>query len=425
MIREQYQWFDSSRVRPEHVEIAKKLANSNTSTNVFLLSGANKRPSEPLVTCHPNGRDWYVGRYIGDLYFENVHIQIQPRMGLHTVFSWLDHEPSRIVSSKTPSGAKWTNKLLIFEILFHAFKVQLAVASTHGVPRQEKVETVISHRLHGALNVRETVRHYRFSQRQVASSKRRRSRDTPIARIILAAHRILTQRLQNAELPMYLADVINELASESHADFTTSLPEILRTKLTPATYGFLPLALFCHRIVKELSLTPEPDAERFENNVLLDVSELFEHHVLRSLCRAFPMYNIVDGNATESRGGTSADHLLRSRGKQFRALYPDFLITDPRDGHVRMVVDAKYKRSYANAREPLREDAYQMTSYLDHFGQGLPLAGALISPVNDGEDSSGEKYLLNSGKSITVGAISAEIDKSVLELRNLLQQDAF
>lgn len=423
MNKQSYQWFDSSPVPAEHVELARELARTNFESRIFTFARTDSRSFEPLVTCDPNGRDWRVGRFIGDLYIGNTHIRIQPRMGMNTVYSWLEHEPSRLFTSATPSGAKWDDKQLILEILFHIFKAQLAAASVHGVPRHEKTETIISQRLQGAINVRATARQYNFSRHRLASTKRFRSRDTPISRIILAAHRIFHQRLQNFELPAHLTDVVNELATESYADFSVSTSQIMRTKLTPATFAFQPFALFCHRIVKQFSLTPDPEAQKSENSVLLDVSELFEHHVLRCLRVAFPNYKVIDGNERNNNGLTSGRFLLSAEGKQFNALYPDFLIMEPNSGQIRMVVDAKYKRNYANAREPIREDAFQMTAYLDHFGRGNPTPGALISPVNDGENSQGKNYSLTSNKSIIVGSIRPEISHGVQDIYKLLCQE--
>lgn len=117
--------------------------------------------------------------------------------------------------------------------------------------------------------------------------------------------------------------------------------------------------------------------------VLIDVAEVWElylYHLLRSALHGVEVVHA-------GRKPQPEDYLLRSThsGARLGVLKPDILVRTVRGGRCVAVLDAKYKTTTPSPERPrgiLREDLYQMTSYLAAYGDpDAMLNGALVYPI--------------------------------------------
>ena len=140
-----------------------------------------------------------------------------------------------------------------------------------------------------------------------------------------------------------------------------------------------------------------------EKSRLCKDTQLWENYLLKILQKNLPQYNIYSPN---DRGG---DYLIED---SFRQIRPDIIIED--GGKIIAILDAKYKwynkiGKYANFDNAVsREDLYQMTTYLYHYGNCKDkIIGLFVSPIG-GED---EVKHLNEKEKHKIGVINLNIQQ--------------
>ncbi len=81
--------------------------------------------------------DWWAGRYIGELRFENRAIRIEPRLGIDVIGDWLALALNVTVVPRTatvgPRGP------LIVELIDRVWSAAVADAARHGTPRLRRI----------------------------------------------------------------------------------------------------------------------------------------------------------------------------------------------------------------------------------------------------------------------------------------------
>ena len=124
------------------------------------------------------------------------------------------------------------------------------------------------------------------------------------------------------------------------------------------------------------------------------MSELWEMFLLRILQKKLDDdYNVYSPNLS------AGAFLLEDENRDIR---PDIIIE--KDNRAVMIIDAKYKRYKTlgrTSKDPYavsREDLYQMTTYLYHYGEDdQPIYGLFVSPANCDKDEGAQNIEQESG----------------------------
>ncbi len=359
--------------------------------HVLRLTGANSRSDDeddPALARGPDG-NWWAGRFIGELRFEDRELRIEPRLGIDVIGAWLAHALNLSIVPKAATTA--SQGPLIVQLIDRVWSAALADAARHGGPRLRRT----SHHDHvfvrGRLDTAATVRHRAARRPLVATTRTERDLDNPVSRVLVLADRALRSLLPAKPTwrPSLTGDVLSQLRGTVGAQ--PQLPELeqLRgVRYPPITRRFELVALLSHEIARRhghLTSSSRADA----SGVLIDVAELWELFLVHCARRAFGAGRVEHGTA--EREGTHLLHSQSHPGAQLGRLKPDILIRTP-TGALQAVIDAKYKRLRSWQGSPSgvdRGDLYQLTSYLS--GHDVPL-GALAYPPHKTDQAAAEQH---------------------------------
>lgn len=414
----EHSWLDCRPVPDGDQDIARILAaETDALDSALLFASRTTREPDRLVSCQPDGRSWTVGRYVGRLGLGDDVVTIRPRLGQDVMREWLGFAPQSAWFSDRESGTE-DNSTFIAELIGLLWNSEFGIAARHGVPARDISRYGNGVRVRGRIDVRGTVRHRKHRPEELAFSWQERTRDTVFARAILAAFARLDHLIPGfaATVPHHLTALLSQLRSEAHTRLTPTYAEILAARVTPATRGYRRFALFCLDVIDAVGRLDSSNGSSQSHSVLLDVAELWEHHVDRCLRAGLPHLDIENLNISNTR-----EHLLTGHdGKVRQRIRPDFIVREPFSNRVVAIVDAKYKpRTSDGPFEPA--DLYQLISYLDHFGGGSPLPGVLAFPVDGGSNRSTDpaerRWFLRSGKSISMFPLDVSLERGIAAVR--------
>lgn len=202
--------------------------------------------------------------------------------------------------------------------------------------------------------------------------------------------------------------------------------DLRRVRYTPITMPFRAVADLSRRIALQRGLLSDHSPTGESTGVLLDVAELWELYVLAALRRAATGFEVRHG--TSEGEATRSLLVSESNGARMGTLKPDAVVLD--HGTPRAVVDAKYKRLAPRpsaSHGPVREDLYQLASYLARYGKGLPsIQGALVYPLDPAASDvtpaeNGNPWRLDDGRDVVFLALPHAIDDAAAKLREHLR----
>lgn len=391
--------------------------------HVLRLTGVSRVDDEddPALRRGPDG-NWWAGRFIGELRFEDRELRIEPRLGIDVVGAWLAHALNLTVIPKAAASA--SRGPLIVQLLDRVWSAAVADAARHGGPRLRRTSHHNDLFIRGRLDAPATIRHRISRQPLVATVRTERDLDNPVARVLVLADRALRSLLPTR--PAWRPVLAGEVLSQARAVVGSQpkLPdaaELQRVRYTPITRRFESVARLSYEIARRrgrLASATSADAA----GVLIDVAELWELFLVHCARRAFGPARVEHG--TSKRDGA---HLLQSiprAGKQLGRLKPDILIRDG-TGVLIAVVDAKYKRLRSWRGSPSgvdRGDLYQLASYLS--GHDVPF-GALAYPPQDNDSAAAEldgPWLTREGQHVRFVRVPAAAVDATRELETLLSE---
>ncbi|OBA43999.1 5-methylcytosine restriction system specificity protein McrC [Gordonia sp. 852002-51296_SCH5728562-b] len=324
----------------------------------------------PIVSCDSTGT-WRAGRYVGEMYWDGLAIEIRPRLGIETIKHWAG---AALNVRITPhSGDHVGSSALIAEFLAAIWRAELVNAARHGLPGLRAPRTHVSEVARGRLDVAHTLRLRASGRPQVASVNRPKNIANPIARTIVVADRTLDGLMRRSD---WRGDRVEEIMPRLRAavGFRPKLParrELSQVRYTPIAMPYKRVAELSHQIAKHQGLRSRATGNSADG-LLIDVAELWELFLLHCARRAFGAANVTHGTALD------AGHpLLRSQHYPHSGLgrlYPD-IVVGPVERPV-AIIDAKYK-PLADPRGVDREDLYQLNAYLTAHSTGTPPLGAL------------------------------------------------
>jgi 5-methylcytosine-specific restriction enzyme subunit McrC len=370
--------------------LGRLAAHLEDNDHVLHLAGDGRLDDEDDPALHrgPDG-NWWAGRFIGELRFEDREVRIEPRLGIDVVGAWLAHALNLAVVPRSATAA--SQGPLIVQLLDRVWSAGVADAARHGGPRLRRTSHHDDLFVRGRLDVPSTIRHRAGRRPLVGSIRTERDLDNPVARVLVLADRALQSLLpvRPTWRPTLTGEVLGQLRAVVGSQ--PELPDeadLRRVRYTPITRRFQPIARLSHEIAHRRGrLTSASNADA--SGVLVDVAELWELFLVHCARRAFGPTRVEHGTA--EREGSYLLQSIPQPARRLGRLKPDILIRD-RHGDLCAVIDAKYKRLRSHRSTPSgvdRGDLYQLTSYLS--GHDVPL-GALAYPPHDGDEAAADRH---------------------------------
>ena len=153
--------------------------------------------------------------------------------------------------------------------------------------------------------------------------------------------------------------------------------EIDNIRYTRLNAPYKPVMELCRTILSNHIAESSKDNSKYNGaSYFIDIADLWELYLLQLLQNNLPAeYYVYSPNSG------FGDSLLDGGMREIR---PDIIIE--KDNRVIMIIDAKYKNysklGYTSADGVKREDLYQMTTYLHHYGNDeTGIAGIFTAPV--------------------------------------------
>ncbi|MBJ7289183.1 hypothetical protein [Williamsia sp.] len=371
--------------------LASLAAEADTAALSVPLHGAAPRasqwnePPEPLLTRQLDG-SWRAGRFIGEIRRGDRVLRIEPRLGLATIAKWANAALNvRIFET---SASKSGMGFVLAELQGAMWKRSLLRASRHGPLGVRRPTLHVGTTVRGRLDIGRSVQQLARGNRQLVSVSAPKSYDNPATAAIYLASRVLDRDIsrpdwKGSEVETVLAHIRMSIGPHPR------LPrrrELDRVRYSPITQSYKGVAELSWRIAKNRTLGSSARSDDVDG-VLLDVAELWELFLVRCMQKAAgSRFEVVHGTLA------GATPLLRSTvdpARQMGSLYPDIVVSD--ELGPRLIVDAKYKRLDASSWV-VREDLYQLTSYLLAHAGGRDLRGALAYPEGESAESVAEQY---------------------------------
>jgi len=331
-----------------------------------------------VVYRDPRG-PWQAGRYIGELALDGRRLEIRPRLGEVVIEQWLGEILNLIAVPETAS--RQPSKSFIARLMGAIWCRAVAQASRHGPPAIRREQRHRGIYVRGRLDPLETSRLRAAARPAIASIETRRDLQNDISRVMVAAERVLTQRIGHDH---WRTPRVDELLPRLHeaVGVRPRLPPrraLERIRFTPITRPFKRVVDLSSRIARLEGFTSAEEPGRTEG-LLLDVAELWELFVLNCIRRACPELAVEHG--TVSTDPTWLLQSIEDEGLGLGRLKPDVLIRD--GARVVAVVDAKYKRLQdrwpERPRGVDRGDLYQLVSYLSRYAPKGEAPGMLLYP---------------------------------------------
>ena len=359
--------------------------HANTDTLTLRLSQRTDE-DDPIVSFDARSGQWWTGRYIGEVTFENGTLCILPRFGVPQLQRWLSRIWGvRVLSSK---GKYEAARLWLWELLAKLWEVRLLAAAKHGLPTRRFDEVHRGPAIRGRLDIRGTARELGAGHHALVSWSRNRSIDRGIASVLLCAFENLRTQLRHhgdhrSWLTTRAQGIVGSLQGQYGRSASTSSVAVKEPlRYTPITESYRSVVDLSLAIIQHRPMSSTADGQRDVLGVLVDMAEVWELYVYQ-LLRA----NLLDlevmhaGRAVENEA-----YLLRSTVMEARlaGLKPDILVRPFGSNRILTILDAKYKSTTRQPDRPSgvqREDLYQMNAYLSALGppEG-PVSGALVYP---------------------------------------------
>ena len=355
------------------------------------LSQQTDEDEEPLLTFDARTGEWWTGRYVGELRFDDGILRILPRFGVPQLQRWL----SRIwgVQIISSHGRYESSRLWLWELLAKLWEARLLAGGKHGLPTRRVEEAHVGSTVRGRLDVRNSAKELRAGHRKLVSRSRNRSIDRHIASIILCAFANLRAQLAHLGDPrswltprsQSLIRALESQYGERVASSSVEFKKVIR--YTPITEAYRPLITLSLSILHQRPMSSSADGSNDVLGVLIDMAEVWElyvYNVLRSGLLGAEVLHVGRSRNVEgyllSSGGIGAAPLGR--------LKPDIVLRSFRSERLLSVLDAKYKSTVPSPDKPsgvLREDLYQLNAYLSAFAKDeKSLVGGLVYPGEPG-----------------------------------------
>lgn len=347
-----------------------------------------------------NECQFYSSHYIGRYSHEGYAIIIKPRFG--NIFNYLVSYASNIyipygeseISSNSKNNSYWLIALL--------WKAMLNRALTTGqIPKEYITVTKNQKNYHGRLTIAKHIRANLCDATRFYCSYKKLSMDNTINRVIRSIYIILKSKGLSSLVAEFEA-YDKYLCSMGVGAEVVDVHEIDDIRYTRLSSPYKPVMELSRTILANHKAESSNDKSvNSDVSYFIDIADLWEMYLLKLLQNNLPSeYYVYSPNTG------FGDSLLEGGMREIR---PDIIIE--KNGRVLMIIDAKYKYYTKFGKSALsgvnREDLYQMTTYLHHYGkEDQSIIGLFTSPVHCSED---DVHAYSHNKNHRIGLVNLDI----------------
>lgn len=335
-----------------------------------IKSYGEKRGYKVVNECH-----FYSSHYIGRYSHDGYAIIINPRFG--NIFNYLVSYATNIyipygqseISFNTQNNSYWLIALL--------WKAMLNRALTTGqIPKEYITITKNQKNYRGHLAIARHIRVNLCDATRFYCSYKKLSMDNIINRVIRTIYNLLKNKGLSSLVAEFEAydKYLSSMSVSSGIMDVHEIDDIRYTRLNAPYKPVMELSrtiLANHKAESSTCNSVNSDISYF-----VDIADLWEMYLLKQLQNNLPSkYHVYSPNMG------FGESLLEGGMREIR---PDIIIE--KNGKILMIIDAKYKDYTQFGKSAVygvgREDLYQMTTYLHHYGnEDQNIVGLFTSPV--------------------------------------------
>ena len=402
---------------------------------------------EPIVSLQPRNYKgetalWWAGRYIGIAHLsigkQKVEISIRPRFGENFLLALVEDvynikSPIQDAEDRIENSNEWFSALL--QILRRKIWIdKCAKANRYGLPRRTVKHEHKGVALHGAIDVRRTIRSWLFDQ-EVCTFTYEKEMDSQIGKILYEANKILSKdaiKFQEKKdskksvlgftVPPVVRDTIDLLNSRYKSTiFDIRENDYKRIRYKSIYQSWKPLVDYSWAIIRGKQLSFKA-SDSITNCIFIDMAEIWE---------AFLRKKLGENERLREDGWrvlSVEECKLNIYESTFyeRKIIPDIIL---QNGEKFMVFDAKYKRMRGLNEDVDRTDLFQIHTYIQYVERcmGKVVLAGLLYPitgdkVNENTYHSDNLFGHSNGKKIPFiidgiycDEVDNDIDKSSIE----------
>ena len=327
-----------------------------------------------------NECQFYSSHYIGRYSHEGYAIIINPRFG--NTFNYLVSYASNIYIPYGESEISFNSQNNSYWLIALLWKAMLNRALTTGqIPKEYITVTKNQKNYHGRLTIAKHIRANLCDATRFYCSYKKLSMDNTINRVIRSIYIILKSKGLSSLVAEFEA-YDKYLCSMGVGAKVVDVHEIDDIRYTRLSAPYKPVMELSRTILANHKAESSNDKSvNSDVSYFIDIAELWEMYLLKLLQNNLPSdYYVYSPNTG------FGDSLLEGGMREIR---PDIIIE--KNGRVLMIIDAKYKDYTQFGKSALfgvnREDLYQMTTYLHHYGkEDQSIIGLFTSPFPCSED---------------------------------------
>lgn len=347
-----------------------------------------------------NECQFYSSHYIGRYSHEGYAIIINPRFG--NTFNYLVSYASNIYIPYGESEISFNSQNNSYWLIALLWKAMLNRALTTGqIPKEYITVTKNQKNYHGRLTIAKHIRANLCDATRFYCSYKKLSMDNTINRVIRSIYIILKSKGLSSLVAEFEA-YDKYLCSMGVGAEVVDVHEIDDIRYTRLSAPYKPVMELSRTILANHKAESSNDKSvNSDVSYFIDIAELWEMYLLKLLQNNLPSdYYVYSPNTG------FGDSLLEGGMREIR---PDIIIE--KNGRVLMIIDAKYKDYTQFGKSALfgvnREDLYQMTTYLHHYGkEDQSIIGLFTSPFPCSED---DVHAYSHNKNHRIGLVNLDI----------------
>ena len=347
-----------------------------------------------------NECQFYSSHYIGRYSHEGYAIIINPRFG--NIFNYLVSYASNIYIPYGESEISFNSQNNSYWLIALLWKAMLNRALTTGqIPKEYITVTKNQKNYHGRLTIAKHIRANLCDATRFYCSYKKLSMNNTINRVIRSIYIILKNKGLSSLVAEFEA-YDKYLCSMGVGAEVVDIHEIDDIRYTRLSAPYKPVMELSRTILANHKAESSNDKSvNSDVSYFIDIADLWEMYLLKLLQNNLPSeYYVYSPNTG------FGDSLLEGGMREIR---PDIIIE--KNGRVLMIIDAKYKDYTQFGKSALfgvnREDLYQMTTYLHHYGkEDQSIIGLFTSPVPCSED---DVYAYSHNKNHRIGLVNLDI----------------
>ena len=350
-----------------------------------------------------NECQFYSSHYIGRYSHEGYAIIINPRFG--NIFNYLVSYASNIYIPYGESEISFNSQNNSYWLIALLWKAMLNRALTTGqIPKEYITVTKNQKTYHGRLTIAKHIRANLCDATRFYCSFKKLSMDNTINRVIRTIYIILKSKGLSSLVAEFEA-YDKYLCSMGVGAEVVDVHEIDDIRYTRLSAPYKPVMELSRTILANHKAESSNDKSvNSDVSYFIDIADLWEMYLLKLLQNNLPSeYYVYSPNTG------FGDSLLEGG---MREILPDIIIE--KNGRVLMIIDAKYKYYTKFGKSALsgvnREDLYQMTTYLHHYGkEDQSIIGLFTSPVPCSED---DVHAYSHNKNHRIGLVNLDVESA-------------